>query len=127
MNMVSSNINQWTMLAAMIPIVYSFSSGHVAAVPFDHLQRMEILLTMAQSGLAFCLLASMTFGWWEAALLFTLWLTQFLFPGTHQVVAALYGLWIGGEVVGWLSGAKKAKAFTEFGRLFRERVLGGKA
>src|SRR5262249_25577342 len=28
MNMVSSNLNQWTVLAAMIPIVYSFSVGH---------------------------------------------------------------------------------------------------
>ena len=35
MNMASSNVNQWTMLAAMIPIVYSISLGHVAAV--DHL------------------------------------------------------------------------------------------
>src|SRR5437667_1550922 len=26
MNMVSSNINQWTVLAAMIPIVYGYSS-----------------------------------------------------------------------------------------------------
>jgi len=26
MNMVSSNINQWTVLAAMIPLVYGYSS-----------------------------------------------------------------------------------------------------
>src|SRR4029077_13541391 len=32
-NMVSSNINQWTVLAAMIPVVYALSLGHVAAVP----------------------------------------------------------------------------------------------
>src|SRR5207245_9148231 len=29
MNMVSSNINQWTVLAAMIPIVYSLSAGRM--------------------------------------------------------------------------------------------------
>jgi cation:H+ antiporter len=33
MNMVSSNINQWTVLAAMIPMVYSPSVGHMAAFP----------------------------------------------------------------------------------------------
>lgn len=123
MNMVSSNINQWTMLAAMIPIVYSFSSGHVAAVPFDDLQRMEILLTVAQSGLAFCLLANMSFAWWEAALLFVLWLVQFVFPGTHLAVASLYGVWVGGILIGWLAGVTKPRAFTAFSRLFKERVL----
>jgi len=33
MNMASSNINQWTVLAAMIPIVYSISLGAPADVP----------------------------------------------------------------------------------------------
>src|SRR5689334_4706232 len=45
MNMVSSNLNQWTVLAAMIPIVYAFSLGHPQAIAFDHHQRAEILLT----------------------------------------------------------------------------------
>ena len=32
MNMVSSNINQWTLLAAMLPIVYSISVGAVTPI-----------------------------------------------------------------------------------------------
>src|SRR3989441_8409364 len=56
MNMVSSNINQWTVLAAMIPIVYGYSSlrhhGVWLDFHFDGPQRLEILLTLLQSGLA---------------------------------------------------------------------------
>ena len=33
MNMVSSNINQWTLLTAMLPIVYSISRGAVSDEP----------------------------------------------------------------------------------------------
>ena len=32
MNMVSSNINQWTLLAAMLPIVYSISRGALSTI-----------------------------------------------------------------------------------------------
>src|SRR5207247_1343312 len=42
MNMVSSNINQWTVLAAMIPIVYSLSAGRMMAVPLDGMHRHEV-------------------------------------------------------------------------------------
>jgi cation:H+ antiporter len=81
MNMVSSNINQWTMLVAMIPIAYSFSLGHAATIRFDDHQRLEILLTLGQSLLGALLLANMRFSWWEAAVLFGLWGLQFLMSG----------------------------------------------
>jgi cation:H+ antiporter len=49
MNMVSSNINQWTLLAAMLPIVYSLSRGTPAAIPLDAEQEVELLLTLGQA------------------------------------------------------------------------------
>ena len=124
MNMVSSNINQWTMLAGMIPFVYAWSAGAWVPLAFDEHQRWELLLTIAQSALGFCLLVNMTFAWHEAALIFALWLIQFIFPDTRIAIAAIYGLWTVGEVAAWLGGVKKALAFSEFGRLFRERVIG---
>jgi len=81
MNLVSSNINQWTMLAAMIPIAYAISAGHTGAITFDEHQRLEILLTLGQSLLGALLLANMRFSWWEAALLFSLWGLQFVMSG----------------------------------------------
>src|SRR5205814_4347941 len=56
MNMVSSNSNQWTVLAAMNPVIYGYSSlrhhGVWLAFRFDGPQRLEILLTLLQSALA---------------------------------------------------------------------------
>jgi cation:H+ antiporter len=93
MNMVSSNINQWTVLAAMIPIVYSLSVGHPAALPFDGEQRLEILITILQSVLAFLILNNMRFAFWEAGLLLVLWVAQFLRPSLRDEICWIYGTW----------------------------------
>ena len=93
MNMVSANINQWTMLAAMIPMVYSMSVGRPTFVPFDEHQRAEILLTIAQSLLGMLLLMNMSFHIVEAAGIFLLWFLQFLVPGLHVPVTLIYLAW----------------------------------
>jgi cation:H+ antiporter len=124
MNMVSSNINQWTMLAAMIPFVVAWSAGHIEPIPLDNEQRVEFALTIAQSSLGMCLLANLSFAWYEAVILFTLWIVQFLVPGLREEVAVLYGVWVAFEIMAWLMRYRKPVAFTEFGRLFRSRVLG---
>src|SRR5205814_2685764 len=77
MNMVSSNINQWTLLAAMLPIVYSMSRGEPSAIVFDDQQRLEILMTLGQSLVGALFLINMELCWWEAAMLFFLWAVQF--------------------------------------------------
>jgi cation:H+ antiporter len=98
MNLVSSNINQWTILAAMIPLVYGYSSlrhhGVWLDFRFDAAQRLEILLTLLQSALGLLVLATMEFGWRDAAVLFVLWLAQFLRPSLRDEVTIVYGLWI---------------------------------
>lgn len=93
MNMVSSNFNQWTVLAATLPIVYSAYSGHVRAIEFDAFQRWEILLTLAQSTVGMVLLMNMQFSTLEAAGLFVLWFVQFLWPGTRHLVTGIYFTW----------------------------------
>ncbi|OLC07091.1 MAG: hypothetical protein AUH42_04195, partial [Gemmatimonadetes bacterium 13_1_40CM_70_11] len=106
MNMVSSNINQWTVLAAMIPLVYGFSHwrhhGAWVDFPFDAAQRLEIVLTLLQTGLAVLLLANMEFDWQDASILFVLWLAQFLRPDWREQVAVAYALWMVILVIGFL-------------------------
>ncbi len=132
MNMVSSNINQWTVLAAMIPLVYAFglwnAGAEIGPLRFDPEQRLEILLTVLQSTLAFLLLCNMRFRWWEAALLFLLWFVQFLRPGIHEWVAGAYAVWAGLVVVAyWRSGEMRAPVL--FWRIVRRgrvaRPVGG--
>ncbi len=101
MNMLSSNVNQWTVLAAMIPIVFSLSRGEPAALPFDGAQRDEILLTVMQSVVAVLLLINMRFEWWNATVLFVLWLVQFLVADWRLEVSAVYGLWALGLAISW--------------------------
>jgi len=86
MNMVSSNINQWTMLAAMLPIAYALALGHAGTIDFDSHQELEVLMTIGQSLLGALLLANMRFTWGEAALLFGLWGVQFVLSGFEKPV-----------------------------------------
>jgi cation:H+ antiporter len=104
MNMVSSNINQWTMLAAMLPIAYSLALGHVGTIEFDQHQELEILMTIGQSLLGALLLANMRFRWWEAALLFILWVVQFILSGFERPIdPAMPHNNLAVHLAGWLS------------------------
>ncbi len=83
MNMVSSNINQWTLLPAMIALVYSLSAGHIAGISFDSGQRLELLMTIAQAATGMVFLLNMELAWWEALSLFLLWFVQFFLSLLH--------------------------------------------
>ena len=123
MNVVSSNINQWTVLAGMIPVVYSLSLGHLAAVPFDGMHRQEILLTILQSVLGMVLLMNMRYSWWEALVLFGLWFVQFCVPSLRVVVIDAYAVLIGLGLVQALFGRRRFEAFTVFRERWRQRVF----
>jgi cation:H+ antiporter len=124
MNMVSSNINQWTVLAAMIPLVYGVShatgSGGWAAFRFDGEQQTEIALTMAQSLLAFLLLANMRFTWLDAASLFVLWLLQFIYPSWREEITVAYLVWCAWLGFLFATGRQRFAAPTVFIEVFRE-------
>jgi cation:H+ antiporter len=120
-NMVSSNINQWTVLAAMIPIVFSLSRGTPSALPFDGAQREEILLTIAQSVVAVLVLLDMKFHWWDAGILFVLWLAQFLEAGWRDEITLVYLGWAVLLMVSWIW--RRPTAPGIFWRLVRGKPL----
>lgn len=125
MNMVSSNINQWTVLAAMIPLVYGYSSlrhhGVWQDFHFDGPQRLEILLTLLQSGLAMMVLANMEFDWRDASVLFVLWLAQFLQPNLREAVAVAYGVWMVILAIEFAVGRKALLAPRYFWEIIRQK------
>jgi cation:H+ antiporter len=134
MNMVSSNLNQWTVLAAMIPLVYGYSHlrhhGVWADFPFDVAQRHEIVLTLLQTGLGMVLLANMEFDWLDASALFVLWAAQFFVPHLREEVAVAYALWMAVLVVGFAVRANRLLApryFWEIVSPTARRTIGRRA
>jgi cation:H+ antiporter len=78
--LISSKINQWTLLIGALPLAYTLSSGGLIGLPLDERQWEEVFLTAAQSVFATVLIARLNFTWWGAALLFVLFAVQFAIP-----------------------------------------------
>jgi len=131
MNMVSSNINQWTVLAAMIPLVYGYShyhhTGTWAPFHFDAEQRLEIVLTLLQTTLGIVVLANMEFDWFDASALFVLWVVQFLAPHLREEVSIAYALWIVILLVGFLVRGQALLAPKYFWESIRKNRSAGTA
>ena len=125
MNLVSSNINQWTMLVAMIPVAYAFGQGHVQTIPFDAMHRTEILLTILQSLLGVVLLLNMRFSAGEAAVLFALWVLQFGVPSLREELIWVYGALALLGVARILADRRRAGAVSAFGRQWRRHAVAG--
>lgn len=136
MNMVSSNINQWTLLAAMLPVIYSISRGTPSAIHFDSQQELELLMTIGQSLVGMIFLVNMTLAWWEAGALLGLWFIQFILspvqPGPtawgmvagniHWIVTVIYFLWFAVEVFRAIAGRRIPTAFHLFAEVWRTRI-----
>jgi cation:H+ antiporter len=79
--LLSSKVNQWTLLVGSLPIVYAISSGALHGLPLDSLQREELFLTAAQSVFAIAVLANRSMSVREAWMLFGLFFAQFVLGG----------------------------------------------
>lgn len=76
--LVSSKVNQWTLLVGTLPIVFAVAAGQLHGLPIEARQREELLLTAAQSFFALAVLANLSISVREALLLFTLFWAQFI-------------------------------------------------
>lgn len=92
-SLLSSKLNQWTLLVGMIPGVYAASSGALyPPINLDSHQFSEILLTAGQSLFAVALLVNLHLGIWEAAVLLLLFCLQLLSPFYDVQLEAALGL-----------------------------------
>lgn len=78
--LISSKVNQWTLLVGSLPVAYSISSGFPASLVLDARQTEEVLLTAAQSFLAIILLARLRLTPTGAVALFLLFALQLFLP-----------------------------------------------
>ena len=97
--LISSKINQWTLLVGILPVVFAVSAGSMAGLPIDPVQREELLLTAAQSVFAVALVVTGRLtrtGAWSLLGLFTLqfvaaWTAPGDLAGTVRLsIAAVY-------------------------------------
>jgi cation:H+ antiporter len=90
--LLSSKVNQWTLLVGMLPLVYMFSAGTISPMVTDSRQNDELLLTAAQSFLATIVLANMRFSLLEAGILFVLFAAQLISsnPKFHMYYSFVY-------------------------------------
>ncbi|MFB6109724.1 MAG: hypothetical protein ABEJ60_02465 [Halodesulfurarchaeum sp.] len=116
--LISSKLNQWTLLVGTLVVVYSVASGQYAPLPFDPHQTRAIWLTAAQSFFAVSLLVTDQVSGREAIALFGLFALTLLpvFPihvNSTLAFTAIYlllgfGLFLHrrGAVVGLLGDAR---------------------
>jgi cation:H+ antiporter len=90
--LISSKVNQWTLLIGSLPLAYGISGTTIDPLAFDERQSEEIFLTAGQSLFAVAILVSLSMGRWEAIVLAGLFVTQFAFQDTtiRYIYGALY-------------------------------------
>jgi cation:H+ antiporter len=101
--LVSSKVNQWTLLVGTLPIVFSIAAGGLHGLPLDTLQREELFLTAAQSFFAVAVISSLTMSLREALFVFALFWGQFIlgavvpeqYHGVERIAVGIVYLMLG--------------------------------
>jgi cation:H+ antiporter len=78
--LISSKVNQWTLLVGSLPLAYNISAGTLDALPVESRQAHEVFLTAGQSIFAVAVLVGLSFSAREAILIFVLFITQLAIP-----------------------------------------------
>ena len=74
--LISSKLNQWTLLIGTLSVVFSLAYGQYGVLPFDFKQAAEIWITAAQSYFALAILVNFEISVREAIAIFGLFISQ---------------------------------------------------
>jgi cation:H+ antiporter len=88
--LVSSKVNQWTLLIGTLPVAYSLHLGRPGSLPLDLRQQHELLLTACQSLFAVAVLLNLRLSWYGAVLLFGLFGSQLVFEHIRVPMSYVY-------------------------------------
>jgi cation:H+ antiporter len=75
--LISSKVNQWTLLVGTLPIVFMIFAGQIHGLPLDQVQRDELWVTATQSVFAVAIIASRSVSRREAWFMLGLFGIQF--------------------------------------------------
>ncbi|HET9971507.1 MAG TPA: sodium:proton exchanger [Streptosporangiaceae bacterium] len=89
--LISSKVNQWTLLVGSLPLAY-LAGGGGTALPLDPRQVEEFLLTATQTLLGVAVLLTLRFPRWLAFTLLGLFAVQYAVPGQagRYILVAIY-------------------------------------
>jgi cation:H+ antiporter len=133
---VSSKINQWTLLVGTLPLVFAIASGSLSGLPVGAAQRQEVLLTAAQTVFAVALLVNLSISLREALALFGLFWAQFVLTAVVPpsargrellALSAIYfvlGLWLIARKFGDFRDRFREGLFTPYSELEPESSSG---
>ena len=76
--MISSKINQWTLLVGTLPIVFAIFAQELTGMPLNEVQRIELWVTAAQSVFAVAIIASRSVSRKEVCVMLGLFIAQLL-------------------------------------------------
>ncbi|MEO5922921.1 MAG: hypothetical protein ABIR70_03755 [Bryobacteraceae bacterium] len=122
MNMVSSNINQWTLLPAMLAVVYAVSVGEARPIVFDDHQQLELILTLGQAVIGLLFLINMRLAWWEATLMLVFFAIPFANSEWAEPIAIMQYAWVGVQVIRMIARRRAPEALIHFGEIWRTYV-----
>jgi cation:H+ antiporter len=83
--LISSKVNQWTLLVGTLPVVFSIFAGRLHGLPLDRVQRVELFVTAAQSVFAVAIVASRSVSRNEAWMMLGLFLAQLAESGLAEL------------------------------------------
>jgi len=121
MNLISSEITQWTALLALMPIVLSISMKSISGIPITGFLNTELMLTIATSLYASIFLMKMRINFFEVSSLLIIWVTQFIFISWRPVLIWVYFGLIVIEIIVYRN--EIFKAAHSFRYTFRNYVL----
>ena len=118
-NLISSKLNQWTLLVGTIPIVYNVALARFQSIALTQLQASELFLTASQSIYGVVCLLDLQLSSREAISLVALFLLQFFIPPLRLEVSAAYLFLAAVEL---LLTRGRIVIFRQVGEILREYV-----
>ena len=103
--LISSSVNQLTLLVGSMVVIFSAAAGEVLSFPLDERQTIEFLLTTSVSAAALILIARRMISWNAGAILLVLFVAHLLFPDQEARLRfsfVYFGIALGIIAMDWL-------------------------
>lgn len=113
--LISSEVNQLTLLVGSITVVFSMSAGEILSFPLDHRQTIEFALTAAVSAFAIILIAPRVLGVRVGLVLLGLFVVHLFFSDPSERLIFTY-IYFGLAILLIVADRKRIRQLMPFGQ-----------